>query len=92
LTSLSFRGSNAITASGMSHLSELVNLTSLDLERCPRIHGGLLHIKSMSDLPSRPSPVAAPLLDVLDEGPSHFECLPQCCFLVFPLMGFSRLV
>lgn len=47
LTTLSFRNSNLITAAAMTHLSELVNLTSLDLEKCPKIHGGLAHLKGM---------------------------------------------
>ena len=36
-----------ITAQGMSALSGLVNLVKLDLERCPKIHGGLVHLKGV---------------------------------------------
>lgn len=47
LTTLSFRRNNRITAEGMSALSGLVNLVKLDLERCPKIHGGLIHLKGV---------------------------------------------
>nr|CAN67937.1 hypothetical protein VITISV_014237 [Vitis vinifera] len=49
LTSLSFKKSNTVTAEGMRAFSSLVNLAKLDLERCSRIHGGLIHLKD-SDL------------------------------------------
>lgn len=47
LTTLSFRRNNCVTAKGMSALSGLVNLSKLDLERCPGIHGGLVHLKGL---------------------------------------------
>jgi hypothetical protein len=50
LTSLSFRRNNAITAKGMSAFAGLVNLVKLDLERCPEIHGGLVHLKGIAIL------------------------------------------
>jgi len=50
LTSLSFKKNNSITASGLRALAGLVNLTSLDLERCPGIHGGLVHLKGLTKL------------------------------------------
>ncbi|GAA0179857.1 hypothetical protein LIER_42229 [Lithospermum erythrorhizon] len=48
LTTLSFRRNNALSAEGMSALSKLVNLLKLDLERCPKIHGGLVPLKGSS--------------------------------------------
>ncbi|KVI06054.1 Leucine-rich repeat, cysteine-containing subtype [Cynara cardunculus var. scolymus] len=50
LTTLSFKRNNNITAEGMSALSGLVNLLKLDLERCPGIHGGLVHLRGLSKL------------------------------------------
>lgn len=47
LTTLSFKRNNLITARGISSLSGLINLKKLDLERCPRIHGGLAHLKGL---------------------------------------------
>ncbi|KAH7547434.1 hypothetical protein FEM48_Zijuj01G0309600 [Ziziphus jujuba var. spinosa] len=47
LTSISFRRNNAITAQGMSAFAGLVNLVKLDLERCPKIHGGLVHLEGI---------------------------------------------
>lgn len=47
LTSLSFRSSNLITADGMRYFAHLINLKDLDLECCPRIHGGLIHLKGL---------------------------------------------
>lgn len=47
LTSLSFKKSKAVTAEGMRAFSSLVNLVKLDLERCSRIHGGLIHLKGL---------------------------------------------
>uniref|UniRef100_A0A2P2MLI3 Putative adenylate cyclase regulatory protein n=1 Tax=Rhizophora mucronata TaxID=61149 RepID=A0A2P2MLI3_RHIMU len=47
LVSLSFRRNNAITAEGMSSFSGLVNLVKLDLERCPGIGGGLVHLNGI---------------------------------------------
>ena len=38
LTSLSFKKSNAISASGLRALASLVNLTILDMEMCSGIH------------------------------------------------------
>ena len=45
LTSLSFRRNAAITAQGMRAFSNLVNMKKLDLEKCPGIHGGLVHLR-----------------------------------------------
>ena len=42
---LSLRSSNLITAAGMRHFTNLVNLKSLDLERCPLIQGGFVYLK-----------------------------------------------
>jgi Leucine-rich repeat (LRR) protein len=50
LTMLSFRNSNLITAAGMHCFAHLVNLKHLDLECCPHIHGGLVHIKGLTNL------------------------------------------
>jgi len=47
LTSLSFKRSNAVTAEGMRAFANLVNLLNLDLEGCPKIHGGLIHLKGL---------------------------------------------
>jgi hypothetical protein len=47
---LSFRNSNLITAAGMHCFAHLVNLKHLDLECCPHIHGGLVHIKGLTNL------------------------------------------
>ena len=44
---LSFKKSKAVTAEGMRAFSSLVNLVKLDLERCSRIHGGLIHLKGL---------------------------------------------
>ncbi|KAJ0965929.1 hypothetical protein J5N97_027067 [Dioscorea zingiberensis] len=52
LTSLSFKRSNAITAEGMKAFTHLVNLVKLDLERCLKIHGGLVHLKGLKNLES----------------------------------------
>ncbi|XP_022889755.1 F-box/LRR-repeat protein 14-like isoform X4 [Olea europaea var. sylvestris] len=52
LTTLCFRRNNVITAQGMSSLSGLVNLVKLDLERCPKIHGGLVHLNGLVKLES----------------------------------------
>ncbi|XP_031108758.1 toll-like receptor 13 isoform X3 [Ipomoea triloba] len=52
LTCLGFKNSTALTAEGMQCLSSLVNLVKLDLERCPRIHGGLVHIEGLTRLES----------------------------------------
>lgn len=53
LTSLSFRRNNAITAQGMKAFAGLINLVKLDLERCTRIHGGLVNLKGMFTCKSR---------------------------------------
>ena len=45
LTSLSFKRSDGVTAEGMRVFANLVNLVNLDLERCLKIHGGLIHVK-----------------------------------------------
>ncbi|TKY48051.1 F-box/LRR-repeat protein 14 [Spatholobus suberectus] len=45
LASLSFRRNDAISAQGLNNISGLVNLVKLDLERCPGIHGGLVHLQ-----------------------------------------------
>lgn len=45
LTSLSFRRNNEITSQGMYVFAQLVNLIRLDLEKCPGIHGGLVHLQ-----------------------------------------------
>lgn len=45
MTSLSFRRNAAITAQGMRAFSNLVNMKKLDLEKCPGIHGGLVHLR-----------------------------------------------
>lgn len=47
LTSLSLKRSNAVTAEGMRAFANLVNLLSLDLEGCLKIHGGLIHLKGL---------------------------------------------
>uniref|UniRef100_A0A3Q7FUZ9 F-box domain-containing protein n=1 Tax=Solanum lycopersicum TaxID=4081 RepID=A0A3Q7FUZ9_SOLLC len=52
LTSVSFRRNNTVTAQGMSVLSGLINLVKLDLERCPKIHGGMVHLKGLAKLES----------------------------------------
>ncbi|KAH1238027.1 F-box/LRR-repeat protein 14 [Glycine max] len=52
LTSLSFRRNDSISAQGMSSFSGLVNLVKLDLERCPGIHGGLVHLRGLTKLES----------------------------------------
>ena len=48
LTSLSFKRSDGVTAKGMSVFANLVNLVNLDLERCLKIHGGLVHVKGIT--------------------------------------------
>ncbi|KAM5549943.1 hypothetical protein ABKV19_001062 [Rosa sericea] len=45
LTNLSFRRNGAITSHGMSAFANLFVLIKLDLERCPGIHGGLVHLQ-----------------------------------------------
>jgi hypothetical protein len=45
LTTLSLRSNNLITAAGMSSFAHLVSLKNLDLERCPHIQGGFVHLK-----------------------------------------------
>ncbi len=45
VTSLSFKKCSAVTAEGAKAFANMVNLGSLDLERCPKIHGGLVHLK-----------------------------------------------
>lgn len=45
LASLSFRRNYAISAQGLNTFSGLINLVKLDLERCPGIHGSLVHIQ-----------------------------------------------
>jgi hypothetical protein len=57
LTSLSFRNSNLITAAGMHCFAHLVNLKHLDLECCPHIHGGLVHIKGNDSHPVESPPL-----------------------------------
>lgn len=52
LESLSFRRNAAISAQGLSNISGLSNLVKLDLERCPRIHGGIAHLQGLSKLES----------------------------------------
>lgn len=48
LTNLSFRRNGAITSHGMSAFANLFGLIKLDLERCPGIHGGLVHLQGTS--------------------------------------------
>ncbi|KAF5957174.1 hypothetical protein HYC85_004399 [Camellia sinensis] len=52
LTTLSFRRNNQITAQGLNVFAGLINLLKLDLERCPGIHGGLVHLKGLAKLES----------------------------------------
>lgn len=47
MTTLSFRRNNQITAQGLSAFAGLINLLKLDLERCPGIRGGLVHLKGL---------------------------------------------
>jgi len=47
LTSLSIKKCAAVTAEGAKAFANLVNLVNLDLERCPKIHGGLVHLKGI---------------------------------------------
>jgi hypothetical protein len=47
LTSLSIKKCAAVTAEGAKALANLVNLVNLDLERCQKIHGGLVHLKGV---------------------------------------------
>lgn len=49
MTALSFKRSNAVTAEGMRAFSSIVNLEKLDLERCPGIHGGFVHLQGLSE-------------------------------------------
>jgi hypothetical protein len=50
LTTLSLRSNNSITAAGMSNFNNLVSLKNLDLERCPLIQGGFVHLKGLTTL------------------------------------------
>lgn len=52
LTCLSLRKNSKLTANGMSSFASLVNLEKLDLERCPGIHGGLVHLEGLVKLES----------------------------------------
>ncbi|XP_027066944.1 uncharacterized protein [Coffea arabica] len=52
LAYLGFIKSNALTREGMQALSSLFNLEKLDFDRCPRIHGGLVHLKGLTKLKS----------------------------------------
>ncbi|KAI5679630.1 hypothetical protein M9H77_00857 [Catharanthus roseus] len=52
LTYLGFRKSFGINAEGLRTLSSLINLEKLDLDRCPWIHGGLIHLKGLMNLKS----------------------------------------
>ncbi|KAL5152661.1 F-box/LRR-repeat protein 14 [Glycine soja] len=52
LASLSFRRNYAISAQGLNTFSGLINLVKLDLERCPGIHGSLVHIQGLTMLES----------------------------------------
>lgn len=52
LTTLNFKRNNLITAQGIISLSSLINLVKLDLERCPKIQGGLIHLKGLCFLNS----------------------------------------
>ena len=47
MTSLSIKKCAAVTAEGAKAFANLVNLVNLDLERCPKIHGGLVHLKGI---------------------------------------------
>ena len=47
MTSLSIKKCTAVTAEGAKAFANLVNLVNLDLERCPKIHGGLVHLKGI---------------------------------------------
>jgi len=47
LTSLSIKKCADVTAEGAKAFANLVNLVNLDLERCPKIHGGLVHLKGI---------------------------------------------
>ncbi len=57
LTLLSFQNSTLITAAGMQSFAHLVNLKHLDLECCPHIHGGLVHIKGNDSHPVESPPL-----------------------------------
>ncbi|ONM16131.1 Leucine-rich repeat family protein [Zea mays] len=50
LTSLSIKKCAAVTAEGAKAFANLVNLVNLDLERCPKINGGLIHLKGLKKL------------------------------------------
>lgn len=45
LTCLSLKRNSGITAEGMKTFTNFVNLENLDLERCSKIHGGLIYLK-----------------------------------------------
>lgn len=45
VTALSLKRNNSITGRGITSLSGLIHLVELDLERCLKIHGGLVHLK-----------------------------------------------
>ncbi|KAM0939041.1 putative leucine-rich repeat domain superfamily [Dioscorea sansibarensis] len=47
LMSLSFIKNNGLTAEGIEAFTNLSNLENLNLERCSRIHGGLVHLRGL---------------------------------------------
>ncbi|KAK3411095.1 hypothetical protein EUGRSUZ_J03087 [Eucalyptus grandis] len=52
LTTLSFRRNDEITRKGLSAFAGLINLAKLDLERCPKINGGLNNLEGLTKLES----------------------------------------
>ncbi|KAH7688543.1 RNI-like protein [Dioscorea alata] len=52
LRSLSIIKNKGITAEGIEAITNLSNLENLNLERCSRIHGGLIHLRGLTKLKS----------------------------------------
>ncbi|XP_039129287.1 uncharacterized protein LOC120265443 isoform X2 [Dioscorea cayenensis subsp. rotundata] len=50
LMSLSINKNNGLTADGIEAFTNLSNLVNLNLERCSRIHGGIIHLRGLHEL------------------------------------------
>lgn len=84
LTSLSFKRSNAITAEGMRAFANLVNLVKLDLERCLKIHGGVVHLKGLFfGCPRCISTVQVPLIWIMNTNFSNHSSLIGIRFIMY---------
>ncbi|KAH7688533.1 RNI-like protein [Dioscorea alata] len=78
LRSLSIIKNKGLTAEGIEAFTNLSNLENLNLERCSRIHGGLIHLRGLTKLKSLNIKYCN---SVTDEDMEHLSGLHKLSYL-----------